>query len=386
MRYQQLDSLRGLAACSVVLCHATNVLPGVYDEPGRLWWLTQTPLGLPRAGHAAVIFFYVLSGYVLALPFLKGPVPYWPFVGRRVCRIWIPYAAAMVVAVCFATWFYPNPVSGLSRWANHSIAFPGSRLILDHVLLVGSFANGTYNPVVWSLVYEMRISLLFPVLVLLLRLGAWWRVLGAAVALSIAELAVERLPVWSGSADLPLTLHYAGLFVLGMVLARDMPKLQALYVSLSVPVKAVLWLLALMCYGHQTWLFPHSRLQHIPLYRDGLIALAVTLFITAALSPPRFSAWLQSRIPVFLGKISYSVYLYHAVILLSLVHCLYGRVPLGFLWLGTAVLTLAVATLSYQWVELPAIRLGKAIRLEQTRPAVQRFELPAGAKHDSVAG
>ena len=52
MRYVQLDSLRGLAACSVVLCHATNVLPGVYDNPDRLWWLTETPLALLRDGHA----------------------------------------------------------------------------------------------------------------------------------------------------------------------------------------------------------------------------------------------------------------------------------------------------------------------------------------------
>jgi peptidoglycan/LPS O-acetylase OafA/YrhL len=69
MRYTQLDSLRGLAACTVVFCHATNVLPAVYDDPGRAWWLTETPLGLLRAGSAAVDFFFVLSGFVLALPF-----------------------------------------------------------------------------------------------------------------------------------------------------------------------------------------------------------------------------------------------------------------------------------------------------------------------------
>jgi len=103
MRYGQLDSLRGLAACSVVLCHATNVLPGVYDDPHRSWWLTQTPLALLRAGHAAVIFFFVLSGFVLTLPFLKGPVSYPSFLARRICRIWIPYATAMVAAVCCAT-------------------------------------------------------------------------------------------------------------------------------------------------------------------------------------------------------------------------------------------------------------------------------------------
>ena len=386
MRYVQLDSLRGLAACSVVVCHATNVLPGVYDDPNRLWWLTESPLAILRAGHAAVIFFFVLSGFVLALPFMKGPVSYPCFLARRICRIWIPYATAMAAAVGCAIWFYPDTVPGLSRWANHSITVPNPPLLLDHLLLVGTFANGTYNPIIWSLVYEMRISLVFPLLILLLRLGAWWRVLGAAALLSVASLVADRLPLWSASADLPMTLHYAGLFVLGMLLARDMPKMQAHYARYSFRTKASLWVLALVCYGHQAWIFPDSRLQQIPLYRDGLIAAGVSLFIIFALSPSRFSAWLEGKSLVFLGKISYSVYLYHAVILLSLVHCFFGRVPLALLWLGTGVLTAVVAALSYQIIELPSIRLGRAVRLEPKSPVTRRVKLLAGGKQDSVVG
>jgi len=364
MRYVQLDSLRGLAACAVVLCHATNVLPGFYDDPGQYWLLTATPLGLIRAGHAAVIFFFVLSGFVLALPFLKGPVSYPGFIGRRICRIWIPYAVAMVVAVCCALWFYGTPVPGLSRWANGAIAFPDASLIVDHLLLVSSFDSDTYNPVIWSLVHEMRISLVFPILILLLRLGAWWRVLGAAITLSLATLVVERLPFWSGSTDFHMTLHYAGLFVLGMLLAREMPKLREYYVGVSFRAKALLWVLALVCYSHQGWLFPGSRLQGVPLYRDGLIAVGVSLFVFFALSPSRFSAWLKGKTLVFLGKISYSIYLYHSIILLSLVHSFSERFPLALLWMGTGLLTVGIAALAHQVIELPSMRLGRAIRIE----------------------
>jgi peptidoglycan/LPS O-acetylase OafA/YrhL len=371
MRYLQLDSLRGLAACSVVVCHATNVLPGVYDDPQQTWWFTLTPLGLLRAGHAAVVFFFVLSGFVLALPFLKGPVSYPSFVWRRICRIWIPYATAMAVAVCCALWFYPTPVSGLSRWANHPNAFPDSQLMLDHLLLVGTFANGTYNPVVWSLVHEMRISLIFPLLVLLLRLGAWWRVLGAAAALSIASLVVERLPIWSGPTDVPITLHYAGLFVLGMVLARDMPKLQGLYNRLSGRTKTLLWVLAFICYSHQSWIFPYSKLQQVQTYRDGLVAVGVSIFIIFALLSPRFSAWLEGKTLVFLGRVSYSIYLYHAIILLSLVHSFSGTSPLPLLWIMTAVLTIGVAAVAFQLIELPSIWLGRLVRLDQKLPKPQ---------------
>ena len=382
MRYVQLDSLRGLAACSVVLCHAGNVLPGVYDHPDRLWWLTETPLAMLRSGHAAVIFFFVLSGFVLVLPFLKGPVSYPSFLLRRIFRVWIPYATAMIVAVCCATWFYPSTVPGLSQWANHSISFnPG--LMLDHFLLVGSFANGTYNPVVWSLVHEMRISLLFPLLALLLRLGTWWRVLVAAATLSVASVVLERLPFWSGSTDLPMTLHYAGLFVLGMVLARDMPKLRAHYSRFSFRTKALLWVLALVCYSHETWIFPNSRLQQVAPYRDGLVAVGVSLFIIFALSPSRFATLLERKPFVFLGQISYSVFLFHAVILLSLVHSFFGKVPIGLLWAATGLLTLAIATLSYHLTEVPSIRLGKSFRLEPKVPNLQPVALPESSKRTS---
>ena len=76
--------------------------PAIYDDPSRSWWLTETPLAVLRAGREAVDFFFVLSGFVLVLPFLKGPVAYPDFVFRRVCRIWIPLHSL--------PWLWPSPV------------------------------------------------------------------------------------------------------------------------------------------------------------------------------------------------------------------------------------------------------------------------------------
>ena len=58
--------------------------------------ITRTALGIFYAGDAAVILFFTLSGFVLALPFLSYRQPtYSDFVIRRVCRIYFPYAAAL---------------------------------------------------------------------------------------------------------------------------------------------------------------------------------------------------------------------------------------------------------------------------------------------------
>lgn len=61
-RFNEFDSLRGLAAVSVVLCH---LLPlGNYTLINTL---DKTPFHLLWAGHEAVILFFILSGFVLSL-------------------------------------------------------------------------------------------------------------------------------------------------------------------------------------------------------------------------------------------------------------------------------------------------------------------------------
>lgn len=64
-RFDQIDSIRGLAALSVVISHLSLVIPNVYIVQK----LKNTPLHIFWAGHEAVILFFILSGFVLALPY-----------------------------------------------------------------------------------------------------------------------------------------------------------------------------------------------------------------------------------------------------------------------------------------------------------------------------
>src|SRR5207245_1443814 len=108
--------------------------------------------------------FFVLSGFVLALPFLKGAaITYQTFVIKRVLRIYIPYLASIFLAILMATLVAKGQIQGLDAFFNETwhtgITF---KLLIEHLILVYNPDTSAFNSVIWSLVHEMRISLFFP--------------------------------------------------------------------------------------------------------------------------------------------------------------------------------------------------------------------------------
>jgi peptidoglycan/LPS O-acetylase OafA/YrhL len=96
-RYYELDSLRGLAALTVVFLHFSRIC-----SPRVVHIFNYTPLRLLVAGRAAVILFFLLSGLVLTLPYKKnGRLDYGPFLLKRVCRLYVPYLGAQALARAF---------------------------------------------------------------------------------------------------------------------------------------------------------------------------------------------------------------------------------------------------------------------------------------------
>ena len=123
-RIEALDSVRGIAAFIVVIHHCFLMRP-VYSDfffsnwktpaTGLVSWIfLYTPARIVWAGYEAVTLFYVLSGLVLALPWVEGrPPDYKKFAIRRMCRLYIPYAVAIaarwgaqhcVAAACLREW------------------------------------------------------------------------------------------------------------------------------------------------------------------------------------------------------------------------------------------------------------------------------------------
>lgn len=99
-RLKQLDGLRGLAALAVFVCHSTEMM---VNNPNtlRVW----PPLRSLWDGQAAVVLFFVLSGFVLTLPYV-GPSPKRvdtaPFIVRRLTRLYPAYWTAILLALFFS--------------------------------------------------------------------------------------------------------------------------------------------------------------------------------------------------------------------------------------------------------------------------------------------
>lgn len=220
-RIKQLDSLRGLAAITVVLCHFTNVFPLFYEEGSSIFReLKSTPLSIFVAGHEAVIFFFILSGFVLSLPFYSCKnTGYFEFLTKRIFRVYIPYICAVFTGIFLSIFLYNKPIEEFSSWFNSVWSMPLTiGLIVDHILLIGSFKNGSINPVLWSLVHEMRISIIFPFLVMLIKKYDYKLVLFIGWVLSCVGGILYKYVEYQ--TDYLITFHYMFFFIIGALIAK----------------------------------------------------------------------------------------------------------------------------------------------------------------------
>jgi peptidoglycan/LPS O-acetylase OafA/YrhL len=359
MRLDQLDSLRGLAALAVVFGHCLDVLPAFGTKPysgPRTWlWvvLKQSPLEVLRDGHAAVLVFFVLSGLVLSMPFLQGRAPaYRVFVIKRVLRLYPPYASALLLAAVLQTAFAARLPRGLSDWLTHANwAEPlTAQAALDYALMLGGRIS-LDNPV-WSLDYEMRVSLVLPLLLLpMLRWGA-----AGAIGTGVAMLSVGGFLLNLGSPGIPQavgqTCLYGAMFMLGALLARRTGRLQALRLpSLSLWLLLLAWVIFYVC------------------WRDTMLAAGAAALIAAVLVPgpaQRLCGLAPAR---FLGRISYSLYLIHVPVLLTLLSALHGILPVPVILLLCPPAAILAGVAFHTIVEAPSHTLSRLVGRRRLLPA-----------------
>ncbi|WP_197051955.1 acyltransferase family protein [Sphingomonas sp. 35-24ZXX] len=366
MRYKQLDSLRGLAALVVIVYHCLITLPqyglatsgGVEATGALIWILARTPLHIFVAGTAAVMLFFVLSGFVLTLALERASYGYFIFLSQRFIRLFPPFAASILLSAFFYTIVEPKPLDFVSEWFNFEswTAAPTFAVIAGHLGMVLFGELYTLNNVMWSLVIEMRVSILFPFIFWLTRKHPCLSLM-ASFGLMLASLALGRLhllPEWVDSWL--LTARVLWLFVAGGVLAHKRTQVSTFISGLNKFSVRMIFIISLLALG-----FPAGI--NVTIVSSGIGSV---LLIGLIIASPKDFLILEWRPLLYLGKISYSLYLVHLPILLIMVHAVAAPDRLTPVLAAGAGCALLAAHILHFAVERPCHRLARKLSESNT--------------------
>jgi peptidoglycan/LPS O-acetylase OafA/YrhL len=352
-RLPELDALRGIAALTVVLYHARRAIPDVGG-------LTAYVIGaLPThpivAGRIPVIFFFVLSGYVLTRALMHQPEPIngWVFAARRAIRLCLPAGAALLISSVlyagFAVESWPGETEGLRAagwWCP-----PGFTAFARETLLFGSNADFSMDRALWSLVHELRLSILLPLVVAMPR----FRGLDGSILLILSAFAMHALSV-AGHTEIENNI----------MLGPDLPTTIWATAYFSLPFATGS---AMALGGWDRWR-PAPKDRGIALVaaflllcsdNDWASVAASSLLILAARREGAFQSFLRHPVLVWLGQISFSLYLIHLPILLALAHGLHPKLSPGSVACLAVAASLPAAWVMNRLVERPARMLANRI-------------------------
>jgi|HubBroStandDraft_6_1064221.scaffolds.fasta_scaffold378654_1 peptidoglycan/LPS O-acetylase OafA/YrhL len=342
-----LDAVRGIAACLVVFAHI---------------------LGPLKLGATGVLIFFVLSGFLITWLLLRelertGEISIHNFYVRRTLRIFPAFYVFWVVCVVVA-----HVTHASFSWAEAIASF---FYMGDYYTAIHPSHAHQIMGITWSLGVEEKFYLLWPAIFLMLRkdlakllrvalflTGFIW--LYRTLACIYLHLPVDYLLYSFDSrfADILLGCSFALALKLGLL----EPVLAA-----AVRIKAFpLWLTAILV---SLTILEHRmsvRLFYIfalPLSTVVVAALLVQLIFKA---DSRGYRWLEHPVLRFVGRISYSLYLYHIVVIRSVEHLfphLRLRWAYSLMWIGSFI----AAYMSYKIIEQPFLRLKS--RFEKTTSA-----------------
>ncbi len=349
-RINSLDGLRGISIGLVLLSHAG--------------------LGAIVPGGLGVTIFFFISGYIITRLLMReqdgtGAIDIPAFYLRRAFRI-LP-ALLVYLAACTA---YLVAVYGLFEpWHLLSAVFNVYNyyyiFFLDH-----SGPVGTHHPygIVWSLAVEEHYYFIYPFACFAL-MARPHRLVGGLVLLCMAALVwrfylaygvgLESMPaerIYKATDTRIDSIGFGALFALvrpdGSKGHQDAPAVQWLRFGFGL-----LLLLA-------TLLVRNEEFRQSLRYSVQGLALYL-MFEQLVVLPSGIAKALAGRPLVWLGRISYSLYLWHWLVLIALEKLLPGSSPPSLLYSLMVGISLIVAQLSFQCIEQPMLRQGQ--RLLQRR-------------------
>ena len=358
-RIVALDAVRGIAALSVVLAHLTAMNQAVYSPRSITSWpewaMRLTPIHLLWSGPTSVITFFVLSGFVLSVPFLRrakrhspSTVQWVSFYPKRLIRLYLPAWGAILLALLIAAATHGRTFSSASIFLFHQIPRPTGGTVLQDALLVGHISN--LDAPLWTLGLEILASMLLPLFILVARLQRvpiWLRITAMAIVAALAGGAGHR--------NIALLATF-GLGVLLAALAVDDP---AWIHTLGARKWGSLLLISLVLLNASPLIGVVQPGHHIGIFLANLLPCLGAVGMVAAVvfweSCARALSWKPLE---WLGSRSFSLYLTHFPVIVAVAYFISPSRLLLLIVVGVAA-SLLLAELFARIVEQPSHRLSK---------------------------
>ncbi|MBT9584477.1 acyltransferase [bacterium] len=360
----ELDGLRFFAFLAVFVCHtsvfaslAKAVLP--YSRE-----LAHYVIALNRFGPLGVSLFFSLSSFLITKLLLLeedatgGQVSVGHFYARRALRIWPVYFLSLLVLQLWVTPFN-QPMN--------------SNTLLGFCLFLGNwvmaYLGRLHNCVLilWSISVEEQFYLVWP---WLFRLSRSFRVRLFWALIPLAWLVRGAMAHgWAGSQDFRFVTINAMGFACNSFFHLDTFALGALLAVYETPLLSrfgnrrwlIFALLSLVLLSRYFFGAPTSVLASMG---QGVVAFSCMLVVVNSFD----TRWLAHPLLVWLGRMTYGLYVYHFFALRVVEFAVYqGRFPgpdfLPTVWTSLAVAglglaaTVGVASLSFYGLEQPVLRL-----------------------------
>ncbi|HXB98415.1 MAG TPA: acyltransferase [bacterium] len=348
----ELESLRFVAIASVFVTHlngyllAKSTAAWALDGRGSFWDR------LFQQGGYGVQLFFVISGFVLALPFAlqhlgRGPaVRPGPYYLRRLTRLEPPYLACLGILFLAQVFYNHQPVAVLLP---HLAA---SALYL-HAAIYHKMS--TIDPVTWSLEVEIQFYLAAPWLARIFLVRNRARRLALLLAGCLCFQALQAYCGWGDDRDSPNLLHYLPYFLMGFALV-DLH----LHGDLAPAVtRAWAWDLLIAALAPLTVALAMAAPQWLPLALPWALLALVSAFFRGRWARRALSGTL----PVTIGGMCYSIYLFHQTLISSVarfsIRLGFGGAYLPNFLLQAAItgaVVLALTGVFFALVERPCMR------------------------------
>ena len=360
-----LNGLRFIGAFVVIIGHI-EFLKSVQGLPN----LMHVPFYKNTSGHLGVILFFVLSGFLITYLLLnelkeKSTIHIWKFYMRRVLRIWPLYYFMILISIFL--------IPLLFSFFHFSITKPYTWSEIKYYLFflpnisksMGSYINGAVH--LWSIGVEEQFYILWPLLMLVFRKYTLLLLLAIFFGITITPLFLGylnyRTDLFSGNE---LFYNRLSLFIIhfkinsmaigGFIAYVVFKKKKWLEVFKLDFIEIILFVGTLLL-----WLSGTVLTQ----FNDEIYSLLFGIIILNIATKSKPVITLENNFFTFMGKISYGLYVYHWIVILTIIEVLKKSyvdfkgdiVEMNIILYSTSItLTIVISYLSFHYLEKPFVQ------------------------------